>query len=454
VSERVVIVGGGLTGGTAAVTLRHEGFDGPLTLIGVERHLPYERPPLSKTFLRGETRFDEALVQPESYYRAHDVQLLLGTTAAAIDPRSRTVRLQDGEDVPFDRLLVATGARNRRFPIAGIDLEGVHALRTVEEAEGIREEIGSGRRAVVAGMGFIGSEVAASLRQLRVDVTTVDGGSVPLERVLGEQVGRALEGIHRDHGVEMVFCDRLAAIQGDGRVERVLTAEGRILECDFAIMGLGVEPVTELAATAGIEVDNGIVVDERCRTSLPGVFAAGDVANHFHPVFKRRLRTEHWHNARRQGRAAALSMLDKGGPYDEIPWFWSDQYEHNLQYAGFHTDWDDIVIRGSLQDRSFAAFYMKEGLVQATVAIDRGPDVMRSMALIRAGGAGGTVDPLKLRDETVALDSLAEASHVCRAGRPGADGRLSGLLLRPAGPRTGLRTAPEPPPAAAAWDPR
>jgi 3-phenylpropionate/trans-cinnamate dioxygenase ferredoxin reductase component len=407
VSERFVIVGGGLTGGTAAVTLRREGFEGSLTLIGAERHLPYERPPLSKTFLRGETSFEEALVQPDAYYRDHDVQLLLGSTAEAIDPDARIVRLAGGEEVPYDRLLIATGARNRRFPIRGVDLEGVHTLRTVEQSEGIRDEISPGRRAVVVGMGFIGSEVAASLRQQGVEVSTVDGGAVPLERVLGEQVGAVLADIHRDQGVEMVFRDRLTAIEGSGRAERVLTAGGRALDCDFAILGLGVEPVTDLAAAAGIEVDNGVVVDERCRTNRPGVYAAGDVANHYHPVFHRRVRTEHWHNARRQGRAAALSMLDRGGPYDEIHWFWSDQYEHNLQYAGFHTEWDDILIRGSLEKRSFAAFYLKGGVVQAVVALDRGREVMRSMPLIRAGGAGEAVDQAKLRDEAVDLGALS-----------------------------------------------
>ena len=187
-------------------------------------------------------------------------------------------------------------------------------------------------------------------------------------------------------------------------MERVVTGEGRTIECDFALVGVGVQPVMELAEAAGIEVDNGIVVDERCRTSAPSVYAAGDVANHYHPVFRRRVRTEHWHNARRQGRAAALNMLGKDAPYEEVPWFWSDQYDHNIQYAGFHTEWDDLVLRGSLEDRHFAAFYLKEGAVQAVVALDRGEEVLRAVPLIKAGLP---VEEGKLRDETVDLQALA-----------------------------------------------
>jgi 3-phenylpropionate/trans-cinnamate dioxygenase ferredoxin reductase subunit len=409
VTERLVIIGAALTGGTAAVTLRNEGFEGSLTLIGSERHLPYERPPLSKSFLRGETPFEDALVQPEAFYRDNGIELRLGETATAIDTSAKIVGLESGDQVPFDRLLLATGARNRRFPIPGLDLPGVHSLRTVDEAEALREEISPGRRAVVVGMGFIGSEVTASLRQRGVEITAVDGGTVPLERVMGQEVGGVLAGIHRDHGVDLVFRDQLAALEGDDRVERVVTRAGRTLECDFAVVGVGVQPVAELAAEAGIEVDNGVLVDELCRTSVTSVYAAGDVANHYHPVFRRRIRTEHWQNARRQGRAAALNMLGKAVPYDEIHWFWSDQYDHNLQYAGFHTEWDDIVVRGSLEDRKFAAFYLKDGRVQAVVAIDRGREVMRSMPLIKGGQP---VEEDKLRDETVDLQWLAEASRI------------------------------------------
>jgi 3-phenylpropionate/trans-cinnamate dioxygenase ferredoxin reductase component len=401
VSDRFVIVGGGLAGGTAAATLRDEGFDGEITLFAAEPHLPYERPPLSKSYLRGETPFDDALVRSNDYWETNGVELRTGTRVTAIDPSRKTVSVQ-GDEAPFDRLLLATGARNRRFPIPGIDLEGVYALRTVEECDRIREEIEPGRRTVVGGFGFIGSEVTASLRERGVEVTAIDGGGVPLERVLGRQVGGVLEGIHRDHGVGLLFQDRVAAFEGSGRVATVVTSAGRRVECDFAVVGLGVEPAVELALEAGIDTDNGIVVDSLCRTSAPGVFAAGDVANHDHPLFHRRIRTEHWHNARRQGRAAALSMLGRNNPYDEIHWFWSDQYDQNLQYAGFHTTWDDLVVRGSLEDRRFLAFYLQEGVVQSVVGLNRGTDVRASMAMIRSRHA---VDPGHLRDEEFDLRS-------------------------------------------------
>jgi 3-phenylpropionate/trans-cinnamate dioxygenase ferredoxin reductase subunit len=402
--QRFVIVGAGLTGGTAAATLREEGFDGRLELIGAEAHYPYERPPLSKSFLRGETAFEEALVRPVGFYRDNDVVTRFATRATAVDPRERAVALDSGETVPYDRLLIATGARNRRLPIPGLDLPGVYDLRTVGDAESIRAEAAPGRRVVIAGMGFIGSEVAASLRQRGLEVSCIDGGKVPLHRVLGEEVGGVMAAIHRDHGVAMHFQDQVAAFEGDGRVETVVTGTGLRLECDFAIVGVGVEPVTDVLIGSGVTVDNGVLVDEYCRTNVDGIYAAGDLANHFHPVFGRRMRIEHWHNAINQGRAAALNMLDRNQPYDEVHWFWSDQYEYNLQYAGYHTEWDEIIVRGSLDARDFLAFYVKDGRIQAVVGMDRGPEVTGSIALIRRGGDVQTID---LRDEAVDLAALA-----------------------------------------------
>ena len=272
------------------------------------------------------------------------------------------------------------------------------------DSDRLRAEIAPGRRAVVVGMGFIGSEVAASLRRSGVDVVVVDRNEVPLRRVLGEEVGRVMEGIHRDHGVSMVFEDTVAAFEGAGRVERMTTGRGRRIECDFVVVGLGTEPVTELLAGTGAEIDNGVVVDEHLRTGVEGIYAAGDVANHYHPVFERHIRVEHWQNALKQGPAAARSMLDKGEPYEEIPWFWSDQYEHNLQYAGFHTEWDELVVRGSMEERNFVAFYRKDERVLAAVAVNRGRDLRRSMPLIKAREP---VDAAKLCDLGVDLRTLA-----------------------------------------------
>jgi 3-phenylpropionate/trans-cinnamate dioxygenase ferredoxin reductase component len=401
--ETFVIVGASLAGGGAAATLRQEGFDGRVVLVGAEPQPPYERPPLSKEYLRGESSFDKALVQPPGFYDENGIETRFVVRATRVDAAEKVVELDGGERVAYDRLLVATGGRNRRFSIPGLDLEGVHSLRTVADSDGIRAEIAPGRKAVVVGMGFIGSEVAASLRQSGVDVVVVDRNEVPLRRVLGEEVGRVIEEIHRDHGTSMIFEDTVAAFEGSGRVERVTTGRGRRIECDFVVVGLGIEPVTDLLAGTGVEIDNGVVVDEYCRTDVEGIYAAGDVANHYHPVFGRRIRVEHWQNALKQGPAAARNMLEKGEPYDEVPWFWSDQYEHNLQYAGFHTEWDELVVRGSMEERNFVAFYRKDRRVLAAVAVNRGKDLRRSMPLIKAREP---IDTAKLCDLDVDLRAL------------------------------------------------
>jgi 3-phenylpropionate/trans-cinnamate dioxygenase ferredoxin reductase subunit len=402
--EVFAIVGASLAGGTAAVTLREEGFGGRVVLIGEEPQPPYERPPLSKEYLRGEQPFEDGLVRPLDFYASNDIETHFGTRAIRVDPVEKTVELADAERVRYDKVLIATGSRNRQFPIPGLDLEGVYDLRTVEDCDRIRKEIGPGRRAAVVGMGFIGSEIASSLRQLDVEVVAVHGGKVPLYRVLGEEVGRVMEGIHRDHGVEMIFEDHVSGFEGPGRVERITTKGRRTIDCDFAVVGVGVEPVTDVVAGSGVDVNNGIVVDEYCRTNVDGVFAAGDVTNHYHPIFRQRMRVEHWHNALNQGAAAARSMMGVESAYHEIHWFWSDQYDYNLQYAGFHRDWDDLIVRGSLEERDFVAFYVKDGLVAAAVGMNRGRDVRRAMQLIKARAA---VEPKQLRDDDLDLRELA-----------------------------------------------
>jgi 3-phenylpropionate/trans-cinnamate dioxygenase ferredoxin reductase component len=410
-SETFVIVGASLAGGKAAATLRHEGFDGRVILIGAEPRPPYERPPLSKEFLRGELPFERALVHPLSFYDERGIETRFGVRAKRVDAAEKVVELDGGERVAYDELLVATGSRNRRNSIPGLDLDGIYDLRTVADSDRIRAEIAPGRNAVVVGMGFVGSEVAASLRQSGVDVVVVDRNQVPLRRVLGEEVGRVIEGIHRDHGTSMIFEDRVAAFEGAGRVERVTTAGGRRIECDFVVVGLGSEPVVELLAGTGAEIDNGVVVDEYLRTGVEGIYAAGDVANHHHPVFDRRIRVEHWKNALEQGPAAARSMLGKGEPYEEVPWFWSDQYEYNLQYAGFHEEWDELLVRGSMDERNFVAFYRKDGRVLAAVAINRGKDLRRSIPLIKAREP---VDEGLLCDLAVDLRKLASGAVATR----------------------------------------
>jgi len=399
-----VIVGASLAGGTAAALLRAEGFDGNVVLVGAEAYLPYERPPLSKEYLRGEVPFEKALVRPESFYTENAIELRLGVRAERIDPAGQVVELAGGERLAYDKLLVATGARNRRLPVPGAELDGVFDLRTAGDADRIRDEARAGRRAVVVGLGFIGSEVTASLVELGLEVAAVEMLATPLEPALGTDVGEALADLHRDHGVELVLGEGVSSFEGDGRVHEVVTAGRRRIECDFAVVGAGVAPALEVVAGSGVEIDNGIAVDELCRTSVPGIYAAGDVAAHVHRLAGRRIRVEHWQNAIRQGEAAARSMLGKGEPYDEVHWFWSDQYDANLQYAGFHGPWDELVVRGSLEERSFVAFYLEGGHVRAAAALDSGKDLRRSIALIRAGVAP---DPAALRDPDTDLRTLA-----------------------------------------------
>ena len=402
-TRRFVIVGASLAGATAAATLREEGFDGDVVLIGSEPAFPYERPPLSKTFLRGESSIQDAMVRPEAYYADNRIETRFGTTVVGVDAAEQDDRRRRRRPGAVRLDADRHGRAQPTLPDPGIDLDGVLDLRTLGDAARIRAEMLPGRRVVMAGMGFIGSEVAASLRQRGLEVHVVAGGKAPLDRVLGEDVGRVIEGIHRDHGVEMTFDDQVTAFEGDGRVGAVTTAKGLRLECDFVVLGLGVEPVTSFLEGSGVDVEDGVLVDEHCRANADGVFAAGDVAKHYHPVFGQRIRTEHWNNARQQGRAAALNMLGRDVPYDEVHWFWSDQYEHTIQYAGYHREWDDLVIRGSLESRNFAAFYFLDGRVRAVVSVDRPSDVQDSMELIRSGGRARAA---KLRDEAVELASL------------------------------------------------
>jgi 3-phenylpropionate/trans-cinnamate dioxygenase ferredoxin reductase subunit len=401
-----VVVGASLAGATAAATLRQDGFDGDLTLIGAEPHPPYERPPLSKQYLRSEAPFEKALVRPVTFYDEHRIETILGVRATRVDPAERVVHLETGRRVPYDKLLIATGVRNRRPPIPGLELPGVFDLRSVTDADALRMQIATGARAAVIGMGFIGCEVAASLRHEGLDVTTIDPGPTPLFRVLGEAVGGRLAALHQGYGVHTVFNDTVETFEGKDRVERVVTKAGLRIACDLVVVGVGVEPVVNLLDGSGALIDNGILVDEYCATTVAGIYAAGDVANHYHPVFGRRIRVEHWQNAMRQGVNAAKNMLGQRVPYDEIPWFWSDQYDANIQYAGYHTSYDELIVRGRLDAGSFVAFYMNGGVIDAVVSVNDAKDVRRAMPLIKSRQP---VDPDQLRDEIVDLRSLVSA---------------------------------------------
>jgi 3-phenylpropionate/trans-cinnamate dioxygenase ferredoxin reductase subunit len=403
-----VIIGGGMAGGNAAATLRDEGFPGPVVLISREPGVPFGRPPLSKTYLRSEEDLDGWYVRPAGWYADHDVELRTGAVGA-VEPATHTVTLQAGEELSYQKVLIATGGRNRRLGVPGAGLAGLHYLRTVAECDAIKREAQPGRRAVVVGSGFIGCEVAASLTQLGVRVTMVYPGQVPLERVLGGEAGAVVGAFHRAHGVELRPGEQVTGLAGADRVEAVVTAAGQRIPCDFAVAGLGI--ALEIPDGLAVAQDNGILTDELCRTSVPDVYAAGDVANHLHPLFGR-IRVEHYNNAEKQGSAAGRSMLGSTTPYDYVHTFWSDQYEHKIEYVGHVTKWDEFVVRGSLADGKLIGFYLVGGIVRAAVGLDRGGDPELDLdgemaACSRLVSARARPAPAALADESTDLRSLA-----------------------------------------------
>jgi 3-phenylpropionate/trans-cinnamate dioxygenase ferredoxin reductase subunit len=393
-----VIVGAGLAGAAAAAELRGGGFDGRLVMIGAERHPPYERPPLSKEYLRGEQN-EPVFARPAEWYEENSVELRLGTRVSSLDPSAPSVEIEGGDRIDADAVLLATGGSPRRLPDA--PEQGVLYLRTIEDSDRIRKAL-TGGRLVVVGAGFIGAEVAASARAKGVDVTVLEMAPVPLQRALGDEVGLIYGQIHRDHGVDLRTEEGVERIEAaDGGVV-VRTSKGDAIEAEAVVVGVGIVPNADLAEAAGLAVSNGVDVDASCRTSAPGVFACGDVANHDHPLFGR-IRTEHFDNALKMGAHVAGAMLGREEPFADPHWFWSDQYDVNLQYAGFAMSWDKVVIRGSLEERDGAAFYLNEGMLLAALGLNRGKDVRRAMKLI---AARATPDEAALADETVDLRTL------------------------------------------------
>jgi 3-phenylpropionate/trans-cinnamate dioxygenase ferredoxin reductase component len=402
-----VIVGASLAGATAAATLRREGFDGRIVLIGAEDHPPYERPPLSKEYVRGEQPFEQAFVRPMDWYEQNEVELRTSARVVQTRPREREVVVAGGERIGYEALLLTTGSRNRKADAPGADLPGVFDLRRVDDADRIREAATGGARAVCVGMGFIGAEVAASLRSLGCDVTVVEVFETTLYRVLGREIGRALEGIHRDHGVTMLFNEAVARFEGDGRLERVMTIGGGSIEADLAVVGVGTQPAVEVMAGTGLDHDGGVPVGPSLETSIPGLFAAGDVARHDHPVFGP-LRVEHYDNALKMGEHVARSMLGKIDVFDDPHWFWSDQFDSRVEMAGFAPTWDRMLVRGSIEERSFCAFLLDtNGVLRSTVSLDWKRDVRRSFELIRRQVAP---DPAALADPEVDLRTLVPSA--------------------------------------------
>jgi 3-phenylpropionate/trans-cinnamate dioxygenase ferredoxin reductase subunit len=408
-----VIVGASLAGASAAATLRAEGFDGRIVLIGSEPYPPYERPPLSKQLLRGDAAIADVFVHAERFYEDQDIELRVGTRVNELLPQSQVVTVDDGASIRYDRLLLTTGARARRLRAPGADLPGIHYLRDLDDNQALRADLQVATRVAVVGAGWIGSEVAASIRQLGLDVALIDPGPVPLARVLGPEVGAVYRDLHAEHGVELHFGATVHSFLGTTTVAGVRTEDGLDVAADLVVVGAGAEPRIELARHAGLHIDGGIAVDETLQTSSPRVFAAGDVAAAWHPTLGRRIRVEHWANAQNQGIAAAKNMLGAALSYDRVPYFFSDQYDLGMEYSGHASSWDRVVFRGDPASREFIAFWIAGDQVVAAMNANVWDVTEPLQALIRAREP---VDESRLADPDVPLEALVgphdrEAAH-------------------------------------------
>ena len=403
-----LIVGAGLAGATAALRLRAEGFDGRVVLIGDEPHPPYSRPPLSKAVVRGEVPPERTRLRPAGFFEKREIEILSGVAVTDLDLTSRSVGLDAGSRLAYDALLLATGGRARTLPGCD-DIPGVYVLRTLEDAEAIRERLGPGRSLLVVGGGFIGAELAASARMRGSEVAVLEAEPLPLSRVLPPSVARIYAQIHRERGVTLHTGVAVTRIENRGEL-RAIGSDGRAYPADAIVVAIGLVPNQELAAKAGLAVGDGILVDERCRTSAPGVYAAGDVANHPNPILGRRIRVEHWQNAQHQGAAAACNMLGREQIFAEVPWVWSDQYELNLQVAGLPEPSDQVVMRGNVAARCFTALMLRDGALVAAIGVNRPDDVHAARRLI---AVGARPDPARLAadEEPLELPGIGEDSE-------------------------------------------
>ncbi|WP_228644295.1 FAD-dependent oxidoreductase [Microtetraspora sp. AC03309] len=397
----VIVAGAGQTAAVAARTLRRRGFEGDVLLIGEEHVAPYQRPPLSKEYLAGEESGGDLCLLTEKWCGDNDVELRLGTRVAAVRGAERAVELADGSVLRADALLVATGGRPRRLP--GVEGERVRYLRTVADADRLRADIRPGAHVIVVGAGFIGSEVASTALAGGARVTVVERAGHPLAHVLGARMGAACAALQRASGVDLRTGETVREYAESGGHAAVLTGSGRVIEGDVVVVGVGMVPNVEPLAGSGIELDDGVVVDEYCRTSVEGVYAAGDVARHYHPLFDQRIRVEHFDHASGHGMAAAKNILGQRVPYTSPHWFWSDQFGRNLQYAGHAREWDEIVVRGRVEEFDFVAFYLDKGVLRAAFGMDRGGEVAVARSLV---AARAVPDPAALRDEDTDLTEL------------------------------------------------
>ncbi|MGW3230527.1 NAD(P)/FAD-dependent oxidoreductase [Kitasatospora sp. NPDC001095] len=403
----VVIVGASLGGAKAAEALREAGYRGGIVLIGEEHERPYERPPLSKGYLQGKTPREKIYVHPSQWYAEHDVTLRMGTAVASIDPAGHTVTLADNGQVEYAKLLLTTGSVPRRLPVPGADQDGVLYLRRVEDSDRIEEALRPGARIAVIGAGWIGLEVAAAAREAGAEVTVLEALELPLLRVLGREVAQVFADLHREHGVDLRFGVKVAELTGDGgTVNGVKLADGTTVAADAVVVGIGIAPATGLAEAAGLEVDNGVKTDQHLRTSDPDVYAAGDVANAFHPLFGRHVRVEHWANALNQPQTAARALLGQpDAVYDRVPYFFTDQYDLGMEYVGYvePDGYDRVVFRGDPATREFIAFWLSGGRVLAGMNVNVWDVTDPIRELVRSGRV---VDAEALADPNVPLGSL------------------------------------------------
>jgi 3-phenylpropionate/trans-cinnamate dioxygenase ferredoxin reductase subunit len=406
-SESFAIVGGGLAGAKAAEALRDNDFTGEVVLFAAEDHLPYERPPLSKEYLAGKKKLEEFTAQPAAWYRDHHVDLRLGTTVSSLDAQAHLVGTPDGSTLHYDKLLLATGSASRRPPIPGADADGVHYLRTVDDSDALSAAVTSGSSLAIVGGGWIGLEVAADARQRGANVTVVEAAELPLLGSLGREVAEVFAKLHRDHGVDLrlgVTVDEITTAGGAATGLRL--GDGSTVDADAVLVAVGAAPNTDLAKAAGLSVgaDGGVLVDATLRTSDPDIFAVGDIASASHPLFGMRIRTEHWANALKQPAVAAAGMLGKPTEYTELPYFFTDQYDLGMEYAGYAADYSRVVFRGDVAGREFVAFWLAgDNRVLAGMNVNVWDVLDDVKSLIRSQAP---VDPDKLADPQQSLGSL------------------------------------------------
>ena len=396
----MVIIGCGQAGGQAAASLRQEKYEGPITMIGQEPYIPYQRPPLSKQYLSGEQEKEKLSLRQESFYSEKEINLMLETSALSLDPHEKELQLENGETVTYDKLLITTGGRPRKLEVDGHTLKGIHYLRNIADVDAIKTQMSTSKNLVIVGGGYIGLEVASVAIKRGLTVSVLEMESRILERVTTEEMSAFYHQLHTDEGVNILTSTQAKAFKGSETVESVV-CDNHEIPADLVIVGIGILPNTEMAEAAGLETNNGLVVDEHCRTSNEHIFAAGDCTNHPNPILNRRLRLESVPNAMEQGRVAASNMLGGSKSYASIPWFWSDQYEHKLQMVGFSKDSDQSVVRGDMESKSFTVFYLKDDSIIAADSVNNPKEFMASKQLV---GKKASIEALA--DTSIELKTL------------------------------------------------